>query len=64
MDIIHNWDVSLEEFKEDYLKEITRNRIIITRHGKLRVRGRQHFTDEEIKDNFIGKVSSIFKEER
>ena len=61
MDIIHNWDVSLEEFKEDYLKEITRNRIIITRHGKLRVRSRQHFTDEEIKDILLEKFPVSLK---
>lgn len=51
-----NPDVSLNEFKSDYLNKITRKKIIITSHGKIRVRGRQNFTDEEIKDIILEKI--------
>jgi len=44
------------------LKDITRRRIIITTHGKLRIRGRQHFTDEEIKDIILGKYPISIKQ--
>ncbi len=45
-----DFTVSLKSFKKDYLKKITRERIKIRGHGSLRIRGRQHFTDEQIKD--------------
>jgi len=32
------------------LKKITREKIEIRGHGSLRIKGRQHFNDEQIKD--------------
>ncbi len=61
----YNLDVPLNEFKNDYLKKITREKIIITSHGKIRVRGRQNFTDDEIKDIILEKIPiSITKNEK
>lgn len=37
-------------FKRDYLRNIKREQIEIQVHGRLRLRNRQNFTDEELKD--------------
>ncbi len=46
------------------LKEITREKIEIRGHGSLRIRGRQHFTDEQIKDLIYEKhYNKVIKNE-
>jgi hypothetical protein len=37
-------------FKKDYLRNITPEQIEIRVHGRLRLRNRQNFTDEDMKD--------------
>ncbi|MDO9626112.1 MAG: hypothetical protein Q7I96_00625 [Methanobacteriaceae archaeon] len=39
---------------------MTRDRIYITPHGSIRIRGRQNFTDDEIKDCIIEKFPNKF----
>jgi hypothetical protein len=51
--ITKDLDVSLEKFKRDYLKNISRENINITHHGKV-IRSK-NFTDEEIKDIILEK---------
>jgi hypothetical protein len=48
-------------FKRDYLKNITREKIKIQPHGRLRLRNRQNFTDEKIKDIITEKFPTSVK---
>lgn len=56
--------MSLNEFKNKYLENITPDRIHITQHGRIRIRNRHKLTDQEIKDFIIEKFpKTIHKNE-
>jgi hypothetical protein len=56
--------VPVQEFKNSYLKNITPDRIHITQHGRIRIRGRHNLTDEEIKEYIIEKFpNAVHKNE-